>query len=114
MFCFLKPQKCPEISSFFLIFLFSVNLFLACAFYTNSILYFSFYKKKNDLPVFYVFLETDRMADLLGGDVFGDPNKVQPAASSTESSDVFASAVSTQEPASAPVPVPVPGKPFKT
>jgi len=46
------------------------------------------------------------MADLLGDDVFGDPNKVV-AAPSTETSDVFASAVSTQE-APTPVPVPVP------
>ena len=49
------------------------------------------------------------MADLLGDDVFGDPNKVAAApTSSTETSDVFASAVSMQE-APTPVPVPVPG-----
>ena len=51
------------------------------------------------------------MADLLGDDVFGDPNKVV-AAPSTETSDVFASAVSTQE-APTPVPVPVPGNQIK-
>jgi len=52
------------------------------------------------------------MADLLGDDVFGDPNKVN-AAPSTDTSDVFASAVSTQE-VSTPVPVPVPGNAVKT